>query len=324
MKTSIHWGILGAGVIAHKFAEGLKQVQNAELIAVGSRNKEKAAEFASKFNLPQSFGSYEELVASPEIDVIYIATPHPFHCEHTLLCLENNKAVLCEKPLAMNAIEVEKMIAKAKEKNLFLMEALWTRFLPSILKTEELIQSGAIGEIIYLKSDFGFKSDFNPEGRLFNKKLGGGSLLDIGIYPVFIALLLLGEPEEITAEAFLGSTQVDESISIINKYKQGAMAMLHSTLLANTPIETEIAGTTGQIRIHRKWHNPTFLTYTPNQGEAQEFRFEYKGNGYEYEAQEVTNCLLAGKTHSDLLPLAFSEKLIKQLDTIRGICKIEY
>ncbi len=324
MERTIHWGILGTGKIAEKFATALQYVSHAQLYAVGSRDKTTAENFARMHNIPVAYGSYNDLVNDPRIDVIYIATPHVFHAENTLLCLEAGKSVLCEKPFAMNAQQVELMINKAREKKLFLMEALWTRFLPTILRTEELIKSGTLGDIVYIQSDFGIKPPFDPQGRLFNKKLGGGSLLDIGIYPIFIALFLLGLPDDIVSTAHIGATGVDESMSVIFKYNKGTLANLSSTFKANTPTETVICGTMGSIKIHRMWHMPSYLTYIPIEGIPQEIHFNYLSNGYEYEAQEVTNCVLQGKTESDLLPLNFSLKLINLLDIIRKQWGLEY
>jgi len=324
MTKTVNWGILGPGKIAEKFAQGLKFVPNAKLLAVGSRSAENANEFAKKHGVSRAYSSYEKLVTDPEIDVVYIATPHIFHCEHSLLCLENEKAVLCEKPFAMNEKEVNSMISKAHEKNVFLMEALWTRFLPTILKTLEIIKDGTIGDVIHIKSDFGFKPPFDPMSRLFNRDLGGGSLLDIGIYPVFIALLLLGEPYEIKASAFLGKTGVDENLSIIFNYKNGQFATLFSTLLAETSVETDICGTKGRIRINRMWHIPTTISLTLNNGTSETIEFDCKGNGYEFEAIEVTNCLIHGLKQSPSMTHDFSLKLIKTLDKIRNMCGIKY
>jgi predicted dehydrogenase len=264
------------------------------------------------------------LAADSIVDVIYIATPHVLHCENTLMCIRNGKAVLCEKPFAMNTKEVLQMVSLAKEKNVFLMEALWTRFLPTITKTLELINSGIIGEIVHIKSDFGNKAHFDPDKRLFNKELGGGSLLDIGIYPVFIALLLLGEPDEISAEAIIGKTGVDENFSAVFKYNNGQLATLFSTFIANSPVETDIYGTKGYIRINRMWHIPTYLTLVMNDGHSEDIKFKYKNNGYDYEAEEVTNCLLKGQKESSVMPLDFSIKLMNLLDKLRRICNIHY
>jgi len=224
----------------------------------------------------------------------------------------------------MNEKEVLRMISLAKEKNIFLMEAMWTRFLPTISKTMELIGKGVIGDVIHLKSDFGNKSHYDPKNRFFNIQLGGGTLLDIGIYPVFIALLLLGEPDEVSAEAIIGKTGVDENISVVFKYNSGKLATLFSTFLTNSPVETDIYGTKGYIRINRMWHIPSSLTLVMRDGHTENINFEYKNNGYDFEAIEVTNCLLKGKKESSIMPLDFSLKLIRLLDKIRRICNIKY
>ncbi len=324
MKRVINWGILGAGRIADKFAFALKYVENARLYAVGSRDASKAQYFAQKHNIPVAYNSYKDLVSDDNIDIVYIATPHVFHAENTIMCLEAGKAVLCEKPFAMNSHQVEMMISKAKEKNLFLMEALWTRFLPTIRYIENFISSGNVGEVIQIHSDFGFKAIYDPESRLFNKKLGGGCLLDIGIYPVFISLLLLGYPDEIVSSAIIGKTEVDESMSIIFKYNKGAISLLSSTFKANTTCETIICGTEGMIKIHKMWHAPSYLTIIDSKGNNYDVKFNYKGNGYEYEAQEVTNCLLNNLKESPSLSLSFSQKLITLLDNIRKHWGLEY
>ena len=317
MNKTINWGILGLGRIAEKFANDLQFVPNARLYAVGSREKEKANNFGKKYGAVKFYGSYEEMLADKELDVVYIATPHVLHCENTLQCLRAGKAVLCEKPFAMDETQVKLMIAEAKKQNLFLMEALWTTFLPTILKVEELIAAGTLGDIIHIKSDFGYKALYDVNWRLFNKKLGGGSLLDIGIYPIFIALHILGIPDKIISDAFVGETDVDESMVMAFKYNSGATASLSSSLVTNTPVETDICGTKARIKIHRMWHIPTYLTLTSNEGQEQEFHFDTKGFGYEYEAMEVTNCLLEGKKESAKMTHDFSLKLIKTLDKIR-------
>ena len=316
MKNTINWGILATGGIAKKFATALKVVPNAQVYAVGSRTIEQAEKFAGEYNIPKFYGTYEELATDPDVDVIYVATPHPFHFGNTMMCLENNKGVLCEKPFAMDKSQVEQMISLARRKNLFLMEAMWSRFIPSILKVKELIDNGTIGEVIQLKSDFGMKFPYDVNGRMFNKALGGGSLLDIGIYPVFIALFLMGMPQEIVSKAIIGQTDVDESISIVFKYKN-ALADLTSTAMVNTPIETEVYGTKGRIKIHRMWFFATEITLTMNDGEPQIMEFPHLCNGYEYEAIEVTNCLLRGETGSKVMTHEMSLQLIGLLDTLR-------
>jgi predicted dehydrogenase len=324
VEKFINWGILGTGKISDKFASDLQFVPNARLAAVGSRDAACAQRFAKKFNALKAYNSYEELAADNDIDVIYVGTPHISHCENTLLCLDHRKAVLCEKPFAMNEKEVLQMILKAHDSNVFLMEALWTRFIPAIKKALELIELGVIGDIVHIKADFGYKAHYDPSWRLFNKKLGGGSLLDIGIYPVFLILLLLGEPDKIVADAIMGRTGVDELVSAYFKYNNGKMATLYSTLIADTPGEAEISGTKGYIRIHHMWHMSRSLELHLNDQETQSFEFSYQRMGYEYEAAEVTNCIQRDLKESALLPLDFSLRLIRVLDKMRKLCGITY
>jgi predicted dehydrogenase len=321
---TINWGIIGLGRIAEKFAHDLQFVSNAKLYGVASREKNKAEEFRIKYNVEKAYGSYEEMLQDANIDVVYIATPHVMHAVNTIASLNAGKAVLCEKPFAMNKLEVQAMVDIARQKNLFLMEAIWTRFLPTFLKVEHLIAERVIGDIVQIKSDFGYQAVYDTEWRLFNKKLGGGSLLDIGIYPVFLTLQLLGKPENIITSAVIGKTGVDESWFAGFTYKNGATASLCSTFMANTPVETDICGTKGRIKMHRMWHCPSYLTLTMNDGAETVFKFDVKGFGYEYEAQEVTNCLLAGRKESALLPLSFSMSLMEMLDDIRERIGLHY
>ena len=204
------WGIIGPGKIAEKFAEALLNCPNAELWAVASRDKERAESFAKKYRAVKYYDQYEALINDEEIDVVYIATPHTFHYRHVLLCLNNKKPVLCEKPLSVNYQSALEMITLAKETKVFLMEAMWTRFLPVIKEVFRLIKQGEIGEIIFIKADFGYSFPYDTESRIFNMKLGGGSLLDIGVYPLFLALSLLGEPDSVKTFAHISSTGADE------------------------------------------------------------------------------------------------------------------
>ena len=324
MKTKFNWGIIGLGGIAEKFAIGLSVLENANLFAVASRSLENAKPFADRYHATRAYGSYEELAKDPEVDVVYIATPHPYHFENTMLCLEHGKAVLCEKPFAMNERQVQTIIAKAKEKNVFLMEAMWSRFLPMILKTKELIDAGEIGEVKILQADFGFNIPFDPESRFFNKQLGGGTLLDTGIYPLFLSLFLLGEPLEINALAQMSSTDVDETCTVALKYKNGAMASLHSTFMANTPIEATIMGTKGKIIINRLWFMPNSFSVFYDDGRIVEYSEPFLSNGYEYEAMEVMACLSQNKKESDIMTFDFSLKLIRLLDQVRQKIGLEF
>ncbi len=324
MEKNIRWGILGTGWIAEKMATALQSVNDAALVAVASRTTEKANEFAHRFHVETAYGSYEELAADPRVDVVYIATPHPFHCANTLLCLRNGKAVLCEKPFAMNEREVRQMISTAREHDVFLMEAFWTRFLPSIGKVFELIASGALGQVRYIQSDLAVFRPFDPLHRAFNKSLGGGSLLDIGIYPVFLTLLLWGEPDEIKCVPQIGPTGVDDSLALTFKYKDGRIASLFSSFTVDSTVETNICGTGGRLKLSRWWYCPVPIVLARGDNPPETINFDYVGNGYNYEAEEVGRCLRAGKRESDLLPLDFSVRLIKLLDRIRNEIGLVY
>jgi len=241
-----------------------------------------------------------------------------------LLCLNHNKSVLCEKPFAMNQQEVEEMVSLAQEKNLFLMEALWTRFIPSFQKALSLYKEGHIGEIRSIQADFGFKAFVDPKGRLFNKALGGGALMDVGIYPVFLAYTFLGMPERINAEAFMGKTDVDESNIITFHYPDGVYAQLDSSIRVNTPAEAHINGSEGRITIHGRWHEPSHITLYKNGSEPVEYSFPRESNGYNFEAEEVSTLLLNHKTQSEKMTHHDSLNLISLLDKIREKSGINY
>ena len=323
MHKKVHWGIIGLGKIANKFAADLQLSDNAILQGVASRNMNKAIAFAEKHNAVSTFDSYEKLVNDSEIDVIYIATPHTFHFENTLLCLQNGKAVLCEKPMGINSTQVQTMIEEAKSRKLFLMEAIWTRFMPAIEKTLELLDEKIIGDIVQVRADFGFRADFNPENRLFNKKLGGGSLLDIGIYPIFISLLILGIPTDIKAMASMTETDVDSFCAMLFDYSTNAKAVLESTIEANTQTEAYIHGTKGSLKLHRQFHNPSKITLEKD-GIETIFELPFTGNGYLHEIEEVNNCLLNGETESSKLPLDLSMNLSNLIDTIKTQIGLNY
>lgn len=317
MAKVFNWGIIGLGKIAHRFADDLLLIPNARLHAVVSSSTDRAREFAKKYKVPHAYGNYNDIKNVPNLDAVYIASAHTSHCAHTLLCLRNNIPVLCEKPFAMNAVEVEQMIGLALAKQTFLMEGLWTRFLPTTIKVLEMIESGIIGEVLSLKADFGFQAPFQPDRRLFNQDLGGGALLDVGIYPVFLSLLLFGKPDAIKAMATIGSTNVDESCGMMLNYGDQKMAMLHSSIITDTPTEAYIFGEKGCIRINRRWHEATSVTLMLNGQEPKDYFFEFNSTGYRYEAEEVMRCVRAGQLESDILPLGFSRNLMELLDRIR-------
>lgn len=316
MKT-FRWGIIGTAHIATKFIEGLKSVKGAEAYAIASRTTERALTFANEHSIAVAYGSYEELVQDKLIDAIYIATPNNCHYEHTMLCLNAGKAVLCEKPFALNSLQLSEMVGLAKSKNVFLMEALWTRFLPTIKKVSDLVEAGAIGEPHLIKADFGFKAQYSPHSRLFDPNLGGGSVLDIGIYPLFLATHLFGFPEQVTSLAIQAPTGTDMTTGMVLKHQKNRMSILASTFATSLETKAEIIGSEGTITLHRMFHMPTAISLTQN-GKTKKITVKLKGNGYNYEAEEVMKCIAKGKTESDLLPLSYSIELMKLLDKVQN------
>ncbi len=320
----IRWGIIGTGNIANSFANGLSFIADGVLMGVGSRRQESAESFGKQFGVPKRYGSYEALVNDPEIDAIYISTPHTYHMENTLLCLEAGKAVLCEKPFAINTQQSEIMIQKARQKNIFLMEAMWTRFIPATIKVRELIADDVIGDVRFVQADFGFRADFDPKSRLFDPELGGGTLLDIGIYPVSFAIMLLGLPDHVSSEAHLGKTGIDEQNGITFRYNGGQLAVLSSTLQANTPWEALIVGTKGKIKMHRPFWCCERLTLSVEGKDDEVIDIPVDGSGYRYEATEVMNCIRTGKTESDIMPLDETLAIMKALDNLRADWGLKY
>jgi len=324
MTQPFHWGIVGTGKIAGKFAEDLQLLENAVLYGVASRSKERAKTFAHKHRAIHFFDSYEGLAKCGKLDAVYVATPHTVHCENTLLYLENKVPVLCEKPFAMNARQVQQMIIAACQNDTFLMEALWTRFIPTTQKVLDFIEAGAIGDIKMLKADFGFKAPFLPDGRLFKRELGGGALLDVGLYPVFLALMLLGKPRQINAMASFGPTNVDESCAMLFQYPNDAIAILDASVVVKTNTEAFIYGDKGTLHLPARFHHPAKLEVNIYEEKGFEISIPYKGNGYYHEAMEVMECVAAGKKESDRFPLKSSLELIETLDAVRKEAGIVY
>lgn len=319
----IHWGIIGLGSIASKFATDLLTLKDAKLYGVASRSQHKADLFASKYYATKAYASYEALVQDKMIDAIYIATPHTLHKDNTILCLAHGKAVLCEKPFAMNAQQVQQMITLAKEKNVLLMEALWTYFLPHYKYILDTIKQKTFGSITKLEANFGFYRAFNKESRLFNKSLGGGSLLDIGIYPIFAALSTLGIPENIKAKATYFENGVDSSCDMTFEYDNKVKAKLKSTLLENTSGEAIFYFEKGIIKINGGFHAPTTLTITLKDKE-ETIDFDYKTIGYNYETVHFNHLLRQGKTESDVMTFEFSKNLMTLLDKVRRLINLNY
>ena len=317
MPEKTRWGIISTGNIAKKFATGLQALPDAELLAVGSRSQGSADTFGDMFDVERRYPSYEALVQDPDIDAIYIGTPHPFHKDNSLLCLQHGKAVLCEKPFTINAAEATEVINFARENNVFLMEAMWTRYLPILTRVRELVADGVIGEVRMLTADFGFRAGINPTSRTFDLKLGGGALLDVGIYPLSLASMIFGTPARVTSMTHLGETGADENSAMILGYEGGALSVLTTAVRTSTPHIATLNGTEGRITIHSPWWVATRMTVEVFGKETTEIEMPLAGNGYEYEAAEVARCLQAGLLESDVMPLDESLALMRTMDEIR-------
>jgi predicted dehydrogenase len=326
-KQKIHWGIIGCGRIAEKFAADLSCVKGATLTAVASRSLSNAKKFAKKFGAKHAHGSYQDIVNNEEVDVIYIATPHTHHCEHTLLCIEHNKAVLCEKPFAMNSRQTIEMINRAREKKIFLMEAVWTKFLPHYKKMQELIKKNKIGDIKSVLINFGFRLRDDAPVRLSDPALGGGTLLDIGIYNVFMILSILGKPDEIQARMTPSSKGIDEQCAFQFIYHNGALAQSFTSFSTNLPTEVHINGTKGYIKLTSKFYEASSKVELHHgmgdKGKVIKLKKE-KGIGYWHEAKHVTDCLIEGLTESPVMTHADTIQIMETLDEVRKIAGLRY
>nr|WP_321246219.1 Gfo/Idh/MocA family oxidoreductase [uncultured Psychroserpens sp.] len=320
---TINWGIIGLGKIANKFAQDLLKVENTQLYAVASRHLDKANAFAETYSAIKAYDDYEVLARDPNIDAVYIATPNTFHNEHAILCLNHKKAVLCEKPFAMNLREVEEMIATAKANNTLLMEAMWTYFLPHYQFALKHIHEETFGRILKIEADFGFKAESIPTSRLFKKSLGGGSLLDIGIYPIFATLSTLGEPIHIESKATFFDNEVDASCLILFSYDNGVEAHLKSSLLEETPTEAIFYCERGRIKIHSRFHGPSSVSLI-SEGVKDTTDFDDTTNGYYHETLHFNQLLRDFKSESDIMTFDFSRKLIRLLDTVRLQIGLKY
>lgn len=324
MSRIYNWGIIGPGRIARKFAQDLALLSNAKLYAVASNSMERANDFGREFGAAKTYDSYDAIAADPDVDIIYIATLHTGHYQNSLLCLNHGKHVLCEKPVAMNRAQFEQMAGVAKKEGLFFMEALWTRFLPSFIKCMELLESGAIGHLRMVNSDFCINPPYSPHSRLFNPQMGGGSLLDIGIYPVFFALEAAGAPTSITAQATLDENSIDTASSVLMKHANDILSVSGSASMANGRIEAMLQGSKGTLRLNKCWHTPTTLDLMHDGKEPVRFAFDTPGFGYQYEAAEVMRCLDTGLHESPLWSWEKSRRLISTLDKIRSLTGIQY
>lgn len=324
LGQSIGWGILGTGNIANLFAQDLAHIEGARLVAVGSRSQERAETFGNRFDIHHRHGSYERFAENPEIDVVYIASPHSEHRAHAIRCLEAGKHVLCEKPFALNAKQAEEMISSARSNKRFLMEAMWAHFLPAMVELRKLLADGVIGDILELSADLGFVSTYNPESRLYNSALGGGALLDMGVYAVALATMILDKPLEIKSQAKFSPSHVDTETRMTFKYASGVTANLFCSITENTNREVVIKGKKGQIKITAPWwHAPKLIVSIDGQTD-QIIAPPVVGTGLNYQAAHVMDCLRKGLLESDEMTFERTLMNMRLLDQIRGQIRLSY
>lgn len=323
-KEKINWGILSTGGIAERMATALKSVDGAALIAVASRDIEKSKDFADKFDIPRAYGSYEEMADDSDVDIIYVATPNHLHYENILMCLTKGKNVICEKPFTLNSKQAKEVIKLARSKNLFLMEAHKSYFLPGIKKVKELIKDNVIGKIVTVKADFCIKPPYNKEHRMFNPKLGGGALLDVGVYPISFVIDLLGNPIEINSNTTLCETGVDVFSAITIKHENSITSNICCGFNAAMPRESIILGENGYIKIHEPFHQAPRITLKIGENVPVEIDTSFVGNGLVQEAQAATNCLKEDKSECEEFSLDKTIEVLKVTDYIRKQYNIKY
>ena len=312
----MRWGILGTGGIAGVFATDLALTDSGVVAAVGSRSRQSADRFADTFGIERRHASYDSLVADPDIDAVYVATPHPMHRDNALLALEAGKPVLVEKPFAMNAAEARDIVALAREKGLFAMEAMWTRFLPHVGVIREWLAQGVLGEIVMVTADHGQWFAEDRAFRLFAPDLGGGALLDLGVYPVSFASMVLGTPNRILSMSDPAFTGVDAQTSMLFGYGGGAQAVLTCTLRAKSPTTASIVGTNARIEVEGDFYAPAGVTLIPRTGEPTTVASVHEGRGLRHQADEVAKRLAAGDTESPLMGLDESISIMETMDAV--------
>jgi predicted dehydrogenase len=323
-EKAVRWGILGTGGIAATFATDLPLVPGAELAAVGSRTAEAAAAFAGRHGFARSHGSWAELAADPDVDVIYVATPHAAHFDAAMTCLEGGKAVLCEKPMTLDLASSTALVQAARDRGVFLMEAMWMRLNPAIRRMVELIHAGAIGEVTNIHADFGLQGPFPATHRLRDPALGGGALLDLGVYPINLAHLILGAPAAVRSWARLTPEGVDDNTGILLGWDSGAVAALSCSLVGETRTAASITGTLGRIDLPQGFFVPRgFVLHRAGQA-TEDISYPFPGSGYQYEAVEVQRCLAAGLRESALMPHATTLEIMGLMDTIRAQLGVAY
>ncbi|MGP0031618.1 MAG: Gfo/Idh/MocA family protein [Acidimicrobiales bacterium] len=313
----IRWGVVGPGAIAGGFADAMQLVEGGEIVAVASRSAERAEAFGDRFAIPLRYGDYGAMADDPSVDAVYVATPQSRHDVDTLAFLRAGKHVLCEKPFALNARQARRMAEEARGRGLFLMEAIWSRFLPAYRALVDVVGAGRIGEPLLVEADFGFRRPMDPQHRLFRPDLGGGGLLDLGIYPLQLCSLLLGYPEHAVAEGVIGETGVDEQVAAVLRHPGGTLGVIKAGLRVGMTCTARVSGSEGCVDIPALMHCPDAITVASSSG-VERIDASYEGNGLRFQVDEVHRCLAAGETESPVMPLDESIVLASTLDAIRA------
>ena len=323
MSTPIRWGILGAGGIAATVGADIAASPDSVLAAVGARDAGRAEAFAVEHGVARSYGSYAELVADPDVDVVYIATTHAQHHEHALLALEAGKPVLVEKAFTVNARQAREVVSAARARQLFCMEAMWMRFNPLIRRAQEVAASGQIGELVSVRADLSKRFEFDASHRLFDLAAGGGALLDLGVYPLTLAWMFLGRPGQVQTAGTLSPTGSDATVAMQFSYPSGVVAQIHTSAIAESPYAALICGTDGWIRVETRVHRPTGITIGTDSG-TEYIPGQYSGNGYGLQVAEVERCLRAGELESPVVPLDDTVAILETIDEIRRQVGVRY
>ncbi|MFI6640070.1 Gfo/Idh/MocA family protein [Streptomyces sp. NPDC050504] len=324
-EKTVRWGVLATGGIAAAFTADLKELPDAAVVAVASRTAASAKGFAERFGIERAYGDWASLAADPDVDVVYVATPHSAHLAAARLCLEAGKHVLVEKAFTLNSREAEELVGLARERGLFLMEAMWMYCNPVVRRLKELVDGGAVGEVRTVQADFGLAGPFAPDHRLRDPALGGGALLDLGVYPVSFAHLLLGEPDRVQADALLSPEGVDLNTGVLLGWDRGATALLSCSITADTPMTASVTGTEGRIDFERGFFYPERLTlHGPDGSDPRTYAIEGDRHSLRYEAAEVMRALRAGETESPLVPLDGSLAVMRTLDAVRDRIGVRY
>jgi predicted dehydrogenase len=314
----VRWGIVGTGGIAAAMADTLLHMTGAVATSVTSRSPDRAQRFAAAHGIPHVFPSTASLAASGEVDVVYVASNNHLHAPDVLACLAAGIPVLCEKPFALDAAEAEGMVAEARRRGVFLMEAMWMRFQPAWERLTRLLDSGVVGPLRYVSADFGFPADPDPTRRWFDPEQGGGALLDVGVYPVTFACLLAGEPQDVVAVEVPAGTGVDGQVGMVMRHPDGVLSVLGCSFFADTALEAVVAGPTGRIHLDAPFHHTARLTRRVRQEVVGEEDVGYAGSGYRFEVEEVHRCLREGRTESRVHPLDDTLMVMRTLDRVRA------